>query len=105
MRLPLSCASSVFSRAEGFDPWGTVLVDPHYSYLLIVRRHCEEKFAFLEAAFAQRAGVRVIEDRRVADRRRRQDQVPADRRRSERRLPLPPSWDVADYVLVPEREP
>lgn len=81
-------------------------MDPQYSYLLIVRRNCDEKLAFLQGAFAQRAGVRVIEDRRVGDRRRRQDCVPVDRRRrSDRRSPLPPSWDVADYVLVPEREP
>ena len=82
-----------------------MLGQPQYSYLLIVRRNCDEKLAFLERVFAARSGVRVMEDRRVAERRRRLDLVPVDRRRRDRRSALPPSWDVADYLLVAEREP
>lgn len=81
------------------------MADQQYSYLLIVRRNCEEKLAFLRSAFSERAAVRVIEDRRTHERRTRQDHVASDRRRADRRSPLPPSWEVADYVLVPEREP
>lgn len=76
-----------------------------YAYLLVVRRECEEKLAFLQSAFAHRPGVRVIADRRLRDRRASQQMVPVDRRRADRRQLPPPSWDVADYVLVAEREP
>ncbi|HSL21102.1 MAG TPA: hypothetical protein VK886_06170 [Vicinamibacterales bacterium] len=79
-----------------------MLTETSYSYLLIVRRECEEKLAFLQAAFASRPGVRVIPDRRVGDRRAQSTEVPVDRRRRDRRAAPPPSWDVADYVLVPQ---
>lgn len=72
-------------------------------YLLIVRQDCEEKLVFLRRAFAQRERVKVIFDRRTTDRRQRTQPVSADRRRSDRRGPPPPSWDIADYVLVPVR--
>ncbi len=69
-------------------------------YLFIVRRGCEDKLEFLKSTFVDRTRVRVISDRRMADRRRAQVGVSVDRRRAERRAPPPPSWDLADYVLV-----
>jgi hypothetical protein len=80
-------------------------MDPLFEYLLIVRRDCEDKLAFLRRAFAQRNSVKVIADRRVSDRRTRREEVGEERRRSDRRGIPPPSWDVADYVLVPVRQP
>ncbi|MBI2221618.1 MAG: hypothetical protein HYU53_10475 [Acidobacteria bacterium] len=79
------------------------VTEPDYAYLLIVRRECEDKLVFLREAFEKRRGVRVIADRRVGERRARRDDVPVDRRRHDRRGPQPPSWDIADYLLVPER--
>jgi hypothetical protein len=81
------------------------VTEPGYAYLLIVRRECEDKLAFLQDTFEKRPSVRVIADRRTADRRARREDVPVDRRRSDRRVTLPPSWDIADYLLVPEHEP
>lgn len=79
---------------------------PSYEYLLIVRRDSEERLAYLQAAFADRPNVRVMADRRNGDRRGQQHtDVPVDRRRRDRRASMPPSWDIADYVLVPLREP
>jgi hypothetical protein len=78
---------------------------PQFEYLLIVRRDCEDKLAFLRRAFAQRNSVKVIADRRVVDRRTRREPIGEERRRSDRRGVPPPSWDVADYVLVPVRQP
>jgi hypothetical protein len=74
-----------------------------FEYLLIVRRECEEKFAFLQSSFARRDRVKVLLDRRAGERRRRQEPVGLDRRRTDRRGAPPPSWDLADYVLVPAR--
>jgi hypothetical protein len=81
------------------------VIEPAYAYLLIVRRECEDKLAFLEDTFEKRPNVHVIPDRRSADRRARREDVPVDRRRGDRRVTLPPSWDIADYLLVSEREP
>lgn len=80
-------------------------MDDSYEYLLIVRRECPDKLAFLRRAFAQRSSVKVIADRRTSDRRLRRDDVAEERRRADRRGVPPPSWDVADYVLVAVKEP
>jgi hypothetical protein len=68
---------------------------------LIVRRGCDDKLAFLRASFLRRKHVTVIPDRRSAERRRAPQAVLQDRRRAERRREPPPSWELADYVLVP----
>lgn len=75
-------------------------MDPSYEYLLIVRRGCDDKLVFLRGAFAHRGNVKIIADRRARDRRTRREAVRDERRRAERRREPPPSWDVADYVLV-----
>lgn len=77
--------------------------EPGYAYLLIVRRECEEKLVFLRKAFESRASVTVIPDRRFGDRRAKREDVPVDRRRRERRSAPPPSWEIADYLLVSDR--
>jgi hypothetical protein len=78
-----------------------------HTYLLVVRRECQDKLAFLQDAFATRPSVCVIPDRRQHDRRRAvQPSVNVERRRRDRRAPaMPPSWDISDYVLVPVRQP
>jgi hypothetical protein len=52
--------------------------------LLIVSRLQQERYAYLRYVFDGETG-KVILDRRVRDRRSRQETVPADRRRGERR--------------------
>jgi len=69
-------------------------------YLFVVRRGCEDKLEFLKSTFVERTRVRVIPDRRQGERRRADVGVPLDRRRADRRGQPPPSWDLADYVLV-----
>jgi hypothetical protein len=80
-------------------------MDSSYEYLLIVRRDCDDKLAFLRRTFAERTNVRVMTDRRSRDRRMRRETVHDERRRAERRGNPPPSWELADYVLVPVKEP
>ncbi len=75
------------------------------AYLLIVRRECEEKLVYLRKAFESRASVNVMPDRRVGERRAKREDVPVDRRRHERRSAPPPSWEIADYLLVSDRAP
>jgi hypothetical protein len=74
-------------------------------YLFVVRRGCEDKLEFLKSTFVDRTRVRVILDRRQGERRRARMGVPVDRRKADRRGPPPPSWDLADYVLVLPRTP
>jgi hypothetical protein len=52
--------------------------------LLIVSRSQQERYAYLRYVFDGETGE-VILDRRVRDRRSRQEPVPAERRRDERR--------------------
>jgi hypothetical protein len=64
-------------RPERFDITGR--------YLVIVGREHRELYAYLKAAFAGEPGVQVIQERRLADRRRKPTDPPLDRRRVERR--------------------
>lgn len=74
-------------------------------YVFIVRRGCEDKLDFLKSTFVDRTRVRVIVDRRMGERRHARVGVAEDRRRADRRGPPPPSWELADYVLVMPRTP
>ena len=54
-------------------------------YLVIVNRDHRELYTYLKAAFAGERGVQVIQERRMADRRRKSGTQPLDRRRRDRR--------------------
>jgi hypothetical protein len=72
--------------------------------LIVVRAGAIDRFAALRAAFGPE-GVEVVWDRRFAERRR----PPAgpspglERRRRERRGPIPASWALLDFLVVPAR--
>jgi hypothetical protein len=72
--------------------------------LIVVRTGAVDRFAALRAAFAPE-GVDVVWDRRTGERRR--GPVPvggaSDRRRSDRRGPVPASWALLDFLVVPAR--
>jgi hypothetical protein len=69
--------------------------------LIVVRAGALGRFAALESAFAPE-GIDVVWDRRVRERRRRDEDIPAgaERRRHERRGPAPPSWALLDFLVV-----
>ena len=99
-------ASSPALRLHMPSAGAHVPIDRAFGYLLIVRRDCEDKLAVLRQTFANQPSVRVLADRRVRDRRAQAMPVSVDRRqRRDRRGAPPPSWDVADYILVAERVP
>lgn len=67
--------------------------------LMVVRRDCVARFRFLEQRFSGDL-VRIIWDRRAAERRRAGGTVGQERRRADRRGPLPESWTGLDFVVV-----
>lgn len=68
---------------------------------IIVRRGMVGRFAALHQHLAA-DGVRVLWDRRVAERRRRTLPPPSqlERRTRDRRGPAPPSWLLLDFVVA-----
>jgi hypothetical protein len=68
---------------------------------VVVRRGQIETFELLKRTFAHDSGVRVIWDRRVADRRRTLEPTPENRRRTERRRRPPDQWHYLHYLVVP----
>jgi CheY-like chemotaxis protein len=68
-------------------------------YVAIVRRGGHAMFVALDAGLAD-GGLDVVWDRRVGERRRRVEAVPADRRARERRAPPPASWGWPGLVIV-----
>ena len=68
--------------------------------LLIVSRSQQERYAYLRYVFDAESGE-VILDRRVGDRRSRQETVPAERRREERRRrDVAPDLQAFGWALV-----
>jgi hypothetical protein len=69
---------------------------------IVVRNGAFDRFSALRADFTPE-GVDVIWDRRSGDRRRpSSDLSPAgERRRQDRRGPIPASWTLLDFVVVP----
>ena len=69
-------------------------------HFLIVRRGNDEKFAFLQEAFASHP-VEILWDRRVGER-RQQAAVPPREQRSgiDRRHPVPDTWAELDFILA-----
>ena len=72
--------------------------------LIVVRAGAVDRFAALRAAFAP-DGVDVVWDRRLGERRRSSDDSSpaAERRRRDRRGPIPASWALLDFLVVPAR--
>jgi CheY-like chemotaxis protein len=68
-------------------------------YLAVVRRGQAELSVALAGCRAE-PGVRVVWDRRIAERRRRVETPPCDRRTHERRAPPPPSWRWPGLVIL-----
>jgi hypothetical protein len=68
-------------------------------HLIIVRRGHNEKFRFLLETFADRE-VRILWDRRQADRRSLHNTVARNRRSGERRRPVPGTWANLDFVVA-----
>ena len=73
---------------------------------IIVRTGAMDRFSALEADFAPE-GVDVIWDRRCGERRRPASEASpaAERRRQDRRGPIPASWTLLDFIVVPARVP
>jgi hypothetical protein len=72
------------------------------SAVIVVRTGAVDRFAALRAAFAPE-GIDVVWDRRAGDRRRGAagKAASADRRRRDRRGPVPASWALLDFLVVP----
>lgn len=68
-------------------------------YVAIVRRGGNAMFVALDTCPAN-GGMDVVWDRRLGERRRRVETVPADRRAGERRGPPPASWGWPGLVIV-----
>ena len=71
------------------------------TYMAVVRRDRPEVFEALRAHPGERNLVDVIWDRRFWERRRGLPKRRRERRQSDRRRPVPRTWDTAGYVLVP----
>ena len=72
--------------------------------LIIVRAGAVDRVAALRSAFAPE-GVDVVWDRREGERRRSGGASVAgsERRRRDRRGPVPASWALLDFLVVPAR--
>ena len=72
--------------------------------LIVVRAEAVDRFGALRAAFAPE-GIDVVWDRRLGERRRSSDDPSpaAERRRRDRRGPMPASWALLDFLVVPAR--
>jgi hypothetical protein len=73
---------------------------------IVVRNGAFERFSALRADFAPE-GVTVVWDRRSRERRRPSSEHSpgGERRREDRRGPIPGSWTLLDFVVVPARVP
>jgi hypothetical protein len=86
------------------------MIEPESAFepaaLIVVRAGALDRFAALKSAFAPE-GVDVVWDRRLGERRRSSaDSAEApDRRRRDRRGPMPTSWALLDFLVVPARAP
>jgi hypothetical protein len=72
--------------------------------LIVVRAGAVDRFAALRAAFGP-DGVDVVWDRRLGERRRTSagGETAGERRRRDRRGPVPASWTLLDFLVVPVR--
>jgi hypothetical protein len=69
--------------------------------IIVVRHDLSPAYYFFLRAFASSNQLRVVVDRRRVDRRRRDGRIVGDRRMVNRRGPVPQTWELADFVLVP----
>ena len=89
------CVEGMLSQSEG-------AVEPIAH--IVVRTGAMDRFSALRADFAPE-GVDVIWDRRCGERRRSaaEGSPAAERRRQDRRGPIPASWTLLDFIVVPVR--
>ena len=72
-------------------------------HFLIVRRGNDDKFTFLQEAFASHP-VQIFWDRRIGERRQHPVRPPVDLRNGvERRRPVPDTWAELDFILARPR--
>lgn len=72
-------------------------------YLIVRRGLAPSYYEFLKV-FAAERHLKVILDRRKADRRRARLPVEDERRQLDRRGPAPRTWKAGDFVVVRGRE-
>jgi hypothetical protein len=73
------------------------------SKIAILRRGLSSEYYFYLEVFASQNGLDFLIDRRVAERRRSAGHVSQNRRSTDRRGPLPSSWNQAD-IVVPQSD-
>ena len=69
--------------------------------VMIVRRGMSSDYYFYLQKFAIANDVELVQDRRVDNRRRWPRHVHTERRNSDRRGPLPMTWETGDFVAIP----
>jgi len=75
-------------------------VPPRPTYLMILQRGDDDRYAFLRSAFQDRP-VLVMWDRRVGERRQTPPGAPpADRRKGDRRASPPTSWVNLGFLVA-----
>jgi hypothetical protein len=94
----LSNRAIVLRQWFGGSP-GTQPPQKAESKMPILRRGLSPEYYFYVKIFARQNGLDFLIDRRVADRRRGAGHVSQNRRSTDRRGPLPSTWNQADIVL------
>lgn len=102
----LGSASGVLRHLFRIGPREQQLPKPKPD-LMIVRRGLSDAFYFFCHVFAKEHGLKVIPDRRVHDRRRRQRATPTIDRRHVDRRDGQMKWPAEDFIIVrdPRRTP
>lgn len=77
---------------------------PDDPILLVVRRGAHHRFGALQRKAAH-LDVKVIWDRRRRAQRQSIGDVQQERRASDRRLPVSPSWQLADFAVSLSKPP
>jgi hypothetical protein len=68
--------------------------------IMVVRRNMTAAYYFFLEKFAKANSIELVQDRRLGDRREGSQPIPSERRNSERRGPLPATWEQGDFVLI-----
>jgi hypothetical protein len=74
-------------------------VSPAKEVMIVRRGMSSDYYSYLQQ-FAIANDVELVQDRRVDNRRRWLGHVPAERRNSDRRGPLPTTWEKGDFVAI-----
>jgi len=79
------------------------LADFNMDYLIVRRGLAPSYYEFLKV-FAAERHLKIIVDRRKADRRSARRPIEQERRQADRRGPPPTTWRAGDFVVVRGRE-